>query len=91
MCTLFVGCEQEETYTITFMKLDSPTAKKFTEETTIQCEANSVIGDKAPLFKLNSYYVFAGWYTEEGCINTWNLYTDEVKSNITLYARFDKR
>lgn len=33
---------------------------------------------------------FVGWYTELEYINQWNLYNDYVKSNMTLYAKWEK-
>lgn len=35
-------------------------------------------------------FSFAGWYTDETCINEWNFETDTVKENITLFAKWEK-
>ena len=32
---------------------------------------------------------FGGWYKEKDCVNRWNNDTDTVKSDITLYAKWD--
>ncbi len=31
-------------------------------------------------------YIFSGWYREQTCINQWNFITDQVTSDIILYA-----
>ena len=33
-------------------------------------------------------YTFGGWYKEAGCTNVWDFATDEVTSDITLYAKW---
>lgn len=33
-------------------------------------------------------YSFGGWYKEAACINVWNISTDKVTSNITLFAKW---
>lgn len=35
-------------------------------------------------------YVFLGWYTDVGLTNAWNMQKDKVKSDMTLYAAWDK-
>lgn len=35
-------------------------------------------------------YVFLGWYTDAGLTNAWDLQKDKVKSDMTLYAAWDK-
>lgn len=35
-------------------------------------------------------YSFGGWYKEPTFVNKWNFATDEVKSDITLYAQWDE-
>ena len=35
-------------------------------------------------------YVFLGWYTDANLTNPWNLQKDKVKSDMTLYAGWDK-
>ena len=34
-------------------------------------------------------YTFGGWYKEKECIEEWNFAEDEVKSDITLYAKWE--
>lgn len=35
-------------------------------------------------------YVFLGWYTDAGLTNAWDMKKDKVKSDMTLYAAWDK-
>ena len=35
-------------------------------------------------------YVFLGWFLDAGLTQAWNVSTDKVKANITLYAGWDK-
>jgi uncharacterized repeat protein (TIGR02543 family) len=42
----------------------------------------------APIDPTKTGYIFAGWYKEEACTNTWNFATDLVTTNITLYAKW---
>ena len=35
-------------------------------------------------------YTFAGWYLDPGCTVQWNLETDQVEKEMTLYACWDQ-
>ena len=35
-------------------------------------------------------YIFTGWYTDTSCFEAWDLYTDTVQSDMTLYAGWQK-
>ena len=59
---------------------------------TISVEDGEVIGS-APVntqYGGGTIYRFAGWYTEKECLNRWDLYRDEVRSNLTLYPKYEK-
>ena len=91
ICTLFVGCQKEEpvvTYTVTFIQPGNmATAERVIAK--ITCEANSVIGNKAPEAGKYPFKKFKGWYTEKELLTQWNLYSDEVKSDMTLYPLYE--
>lgn len=70
---------------------------------TIQFEANyygsqtlesitAAHGKKLPQVEtpVREGYVFLGWYTDAGLTNAWDLQKDKVKSDMTLYAAWDK-
>ena len=60
---------------------------------TIDIDVGECIGDSAPDGKYGTGYTyeFAGWYTEIELINSWNLYKDEVRTNMVLYAKYIKK
>ena len=35
-------------------------------------------------------YLFTGWYTDSGCYERWDINTDTIQSDITLYAGWQK-
>ncbi len=35
-------------------------------------------------------YIFTGWYTDYGCYVPWNLESDTIETDITLYAGWEK-
>lgn len=41
-----------------------------------------------PMSPTRSGYSFGGWYKEAACTNAWNFATDNVTSDITLYAKW---
>ena len=43
---------------------------------------------KAPTAPAETGYTFGGWYKEKACTNVWTFTSDNVKSNITLYAKW---
>lgn len=86
---LFSACDANtETCEVTFMNVayigETPF---FTENETITIDKGDVIGS-APVSTNKFGYTFAGWYTEKECINQWHLYTDIVKSDLTLYPKY---
>lgn len=36
-------------------------------------------------------YVFAGWYRDPACYEVWDLETDTIREDVTLYARWEPR
>ena len=55
----------------------------------VECEANSAIGNKAPEAGKYPFKKFKGRYPEKELLTQWNLYSDEVKSDMTLYPRYE--
>ena len=49
---------------------------------------NSTINSSKPSDPSATGWTFGGWYKEEGCTNAWNWATDQVTSDITLYAKW---
>ena len=97
ICTLLIGCKKE-TYTVTIVSHvsdDNPAAyideliiNTFFKQTEFEIAANSVIGDidlPSP-----TTYRFCGWFTDEDYTEQWSLYKDEVRSDLTLYAKWEK-
>ncbi|MBR2052759.1 MAG: InlB B-repeat-containing protein [Clostridia bacterium] len=41
--------------------------------------------------KYSSNWRFLGWYTSQDGTDKWDLYRDEVKSDMTLYAIYEKK
>jgi uncharacterized repeat protein (TIGR02543 family) len=41
-----------------------------------------------PANPMRSGFVFAGWFQNIACSNTWNFQTDVVTANLTLYAKW---
>lgn len=103
---LFVGCGNDNsdndntTYQITFMRAyhvsevyDSDELRcLYIKDISVEVEEGSVIGPVSADTEYGdgSLYRFVGWYTEEECINQWNLYADIVRSNLTLYPKYEK-
>ena len=89
--------EEDKTYTITFKVAQSisPLNSSVIYKTakTIEVEDGECIGNSAPSGKYGTGYTyeFAGWYTEEELINQWDLYRDEVRSDMVLYAKYIKK
>ncbi|MBR3790943.1 MAG: InlB B-repeat-containing protein [Clostridia bacterium] len=93
------GCG--ETHTIRFMD-GNPNYDTILEkihityrlESTITVAHNDIIGDESPApmgTKYSSNWRFLGWYTSQDGTDKWDLYRDEVKSDMTLYAIYEKK
>ncbi len=93
---MFAGCGDSSNHTVTFMKATSIVSIKgkiqcsYVSVKTISVEDGGVIGSAPVNTQNGSFYRFAGWYTEKECLNQWNLYKDEVRSNLTLYPKYEK-
>ena len=97
---MLVGCNKDNqsttTYTVTFMRASyiidtgDDISYNYLTNKQISVEENSVIGSISINTKYGTgkLYQFAGWFTEEECINQWDLYRDEVRSNLTLYPKY---
>lgn len=96
---MLAGCNNAKTYSVVFMTAINIT---YTESQGVNCiysstnndtifvEEGNVIGS-APVntqYGTGKLYQFAGWFTEKECINQWDLFRDEVKSNLTLYPKY---
>ena len=94
---LFSACK-DKTYSVEFKVASS--INSFGELTvfyktadTIEVEDGECIGNSAPnaTYAGGHTYEFAGWYTEKELINKWDIYKDEVRSDMTLYAKYIKK
>lgn len=58
----------------------------------IEVKENGVIGNIEVDVKLaeKKGYKFCGWFTDESYTLQWNTLTDPVKTNITLYAKWEE-
>jgi hypothetical protein len=99
LCVLLVACsfgliacqkEEPTTYTVTFMRKKIYYRGVYINETTVEITEDCIIGNNAPETIDKSSIVFYGWYTEEGCSNQWDIYSDKVNCDITLYALYKK-
>ncbi len=43
-----------------------------------------------PVSPTREGYVFTGWYKDNACFEPWNMETDMIEGNITLYAGWEK-
>ena len=59
----------------------------------IEVKDGECIGSDAPdpTYAGGQTFEFAGWYTEKELINKWDIYKDEVRSDMTLYAKYIKK
>jgi uncharacterized repeat protein (TIGR02543 family) len=80
---LITGCPSsvgDEDFTVKFNTLDGSVIP-----------SQSVPGGgkvKEPVEPVKEGFIFGGWYREEACENVWNLSSDTVTGNITLYAKW---
>lgn len=56
----------------------------------LEIESGSVLGNVGKGNYLKDKYRFCGWYTDKDYTEQWNLYKDEVRSDMTLYAKWEK-
>ncbi len=101
----FTGCTGK-THTVTFMSyvstnqlMQSGGGKKYDTYLTKQVEDGAIIGnieidDTIELFDSethkNKTYKFCGWFTDKSYGIQWNLMSDTVKGDITLYAKWEE-
>lgn len=50
-------------------------------------DSNSVIAEPIKPTKIG--YTFSGWYKEDACVNDWDFATEVVKTDITLFAKWE--
>ena len=77
------GCGQSE-YTVNF------DANYSTGETISSQTVSSGKTIDAPPNVVRNGYVFLGWFQDAGLTKTWNIDADKVRSDMTLYAGWDK-
>ena len=80
---LYAGWQVQDTYTVTF---DYNYGSGDTEE--IYVKDGETIDTKLVPEISRLGRTFNGWYTEAACTNEWNMETDTVESNMTLYAGY---
>lgn len=100
----FTACT-EKTYTVTFVSYvpvaslhKNDKRKKYDTYLTKQVEEGSIIGNIEIDDTLEIYddetsksgmYKFSGWFTDKSYGIQWNLMSDTVKGDITLYAKWE--
>ena len=103
LACIFVSCNsnQKADHTVTFMTVSSITYTKTTgmicsyvskSKNKISVKDGEIIGP-APVdtkYGSGTLYRFIGWYTEKDYINRWDLYKDEVRSDLTLYPKYER-
>ena len=83
-CLALTGCKHTEpkTFTVTFNSQGGSAVA-----------AIKNIADGARITKpaepTKNSFMFGGWYKEQACTNAWNFTADVVKSDITLYAKWN--
>ena len=81
VCCLLTGCGQS--YTVS-LNANYPGAAALED---LSVKSGKTIAAQAPA---REGYVFENWYTDKNLTEKWNLETDKVKSDLTLYAAWDK-
>jgi uncharacterized repeat protein (TIGR02543 family) len=80
-CLLLTGCGQS--YTVT-LNANYPGSEDLG---TVSASSGKTLAAETPV---REGYIFEGWYTDENLTEPWNIDTDKVKSDLTLYAAWDK-
>ena len=80
LCCLLTGCGQS--YTVT-LDANYPGSA---EPVTLSVGSGKTLTAETPV---REGYVFEGWFTDENLTESWNL-ADKIKSDLTLYAAWDK-
>ena len=80
ICVLFTGCGQ--TFTV---RLNENYPGGNTTE--ISVKSGKTVSAEEPV---REGYLFEGWYTDENLTGAWNKDSDKVKSDVTLYAAWDR-
>ena len=81
VCCLLTGCGQS--YTVS-LNANYPGAAALED---LSVKSGKTVTAEAPA---REGYVFENWYTDKNLTEKWNLETDKVKSDLTLYAAWDK-
>ena len=79
--SLLAGCGQ--TYTVT-LNANYPGSEDLG---TVSVSSGKTLQAETPV---REGYVFDGWYTDENLTEAWDTGTDKVKSDMTLYAAWDR-
>jgi hypothetical protein len=97
---MFAGCgNTQKQHNVSFM---TPYNITYTESAGVNCSyaveggADKTINDKEVIgavsintqYGADNLYKFVGWFTEEECLNQWDLYRDEVRCDLILYAKY---
>ena len=80
ICTLLTGCGQSFTVSLN----ENYPGGNTTEISTSSAKA---IAEETPV---REGYVFEGWFKDENLTDPWDAASDKVKSDLTLYAAWDK-
>ena len=81
LCAVLAGCQSE--YTVNFDANYS--GSEAIPSQTVQARQTVSAPDVA-----RDGYVFLGWYQDAGLTEAWNVDSDKVKSDMTLYAGWDR-
>ncbi len=81
LIVLFIGL-QNRGYTVTF---DSRGGTDVVSQSRMHDELLDM-----PAQPTREGYIFTGWYTDANCTVLWDMETDTVQSNMTLYAGWQK-
>ncbi|MCM1218217.1 MAG: InlB B-repeat-containing protein [Lachnospiraceae bacterium] len=93
----FSGCTNQK-YTVTFMSyVSKPTLHisgriEYDTYLTKQVEEGAIIGDVEVEDTMEiggTTYKFCGWFTDKSYGIQWNLMSDTVKGDITLYSKWE--
>lgn len=59
-----------------------------TDVASVECEYGELVEVAEP--PTREGYTFEGWYRDPSCAEPWNLETDQVSADMTLYANWSK-